>query len=67
MTRGQELKEVYESANSDWWVNVGSLRVQSWVDRGQDESTRPDVMSLMDEGRDFAWEAVAHRAESWSS
>lgn len=66
MGRGQELKEVYESANSDWWVNVGSTRVQEWADSGQDESKRPDVISLMSEGHDFAWEAVARRAESWS-
>lgn len=64
--RGEELRSVYESANGDYWVNVASPLVQRWIDSGQPADSRPDVMSLMDSGREHAWNAVAHRAESWS-
>lgn len=64
--RGEELRAVYESANSDYWTNVASPIVQEWIDNGQDEQERPNVMGLMDSGREHAWNAVAHRAESWS-
>jgi len=63
---GQELKEVYESANSHYWVNVASPLITFWAESGQDPEQKPDVMTLMAKARDFAWDAVAHRAESWS-
>lgn len=63
--RGEELRGVYESADRDYWVNIASPLVQAWADAGHIEKDRPDVMALMDEGREHAWNAVARRAGSW--